>query len=279
MLGVKALTKPGRHGDGQGLHLFVQSSGRRSWVLRYMVDGRSRDMGLGAYPHVGLAAARRKADAARALLGERRDPVDTRRAERAAETIALGRTFRAAAEELIADKAKGWRNPKHRAQWAATLERYAYPEFGDKPVQEVDSDAVMRVLRPIWERVPETASRLRGRIEAVLDAARARGWRDGENPARWKGHLASRLPSARKVKAPEHQPSLPWQQLPAFLAELRRREGISARAIEFAILTAARSGEVRGATWSEIDLDAATWTVPAKRMEAGKMHRVPRSDC
>ena len=234
-------------------------------------------MGLGAFPEVSLAAARQKAAAARTLLQADQDPLDSRRALRAASTLAEGRTFRAAAEELIADKLKGWKNPKHRAQWASTLETYAYPVFGDLPVQQVDSDAVMRVLRPIWERIPETASRLRGRIEAVLDAARARGWREGENPARWKGHLASRLPPARKVKAPEHQPSLPWQHLAGFLAELRRREGVAARAIEFALLTAARSGEVRRATWSEVDLNAATWTIPGKRMKAGRMHRVPLS--
>lgn len=276
-IGAKALIKPGRYTDGQGLHLYVQSPTRRTWVLRYMVAGKSRDMGLGSFPAVSLAKAREKATAARALILDKKDPLDTRRTELAEEIIAEGRTFKAAAEELIKDKSKGWKNPKHRAQWAATLEAYAYPVFGDWPVQKIDSEAVMRVLRPIWDRVPETASRLRGRIEAVLDAARARGWRDGENPARWKGHLASRLPSARKVKVPEHQPSLPWQQLPAFLVELAKREGMSARATELAILTAARSGEVRGATWSEIDLAAATWTIPGKRMKAGKLHRVPLS--
>lgn len=173
------------------------------------------------------------------------------------------------------DKASGWRNPKHRAQWAATLSQYAYSVFGD---WQVDSDAVMRVLRPIWEKVPETASRLRGRIEAVLDAAAARGWRTGDNPARWKGHLAARLPPPpRKVKATEHQPALPWQQMPSFMITLRGREGMAARAVEFAILTAARSGEVRGLTWSEIDLDRTLWTVPARRMKAGRLHEVPLS--
>ena len=269
--------KAGRYTDGQGLQLHVRASGVKAWVLRYMVAGRSRDMGLGPYPDVGLAEARLKAQAARGLIREGKDPVDARAADRLARSIAQERTFRAAAEVLISDKAKGWRNEKHAWQWARTLEFFAYPVFGDWPVQQVDAEAVMRVLRPIWDIKPETASRLRGRIEAVLDAARARGWRTGENPARWKGGLAAMLPSARKVRAPEHHASLPWRDLPAFLQELRRRDGMSARAIEFAILTAARSGEVRGATWSEIDLAAAVWTIPGKRMKAGKLHRVPLS--
>lgn len=244
-------------------------------MLRYMRAGVSHDMGLGSYPEVSLAEAREQAAAARRLIRAGEDPLEQRKQARAASAAARSRTFRAAAAELIADKAKGWRNPKHADQWAATLEAYAYPAFGDWPVARVDSEAVMGVLRPLWERVPETASRLRGRIEAVLDAAKARGWREGENPARWKGHLSARLPSPRKVKATQHHPALAWQQIPAFLVELRRREGVAARAIELAILTAARSGEVRGMTWAELDLTAAVWTIPASRMKAGKMHRVP----
>ncbi len=275
--GVKALVAPGRYTDGDGLHLYVRSPEQRAWVLRYMVAGRSRDMGLGAYPATTLSEAREGVVEARKLLRQGMDPLDVRKASEAEKIGAAFRTFRAAAEELMADKGKGWRNPKHRAQWAATLETYAYPVFGNRPVQEVDSEAVMQVLRPLWERAPETGSRLRGRIEAVLDAATARGWRTGENPARWKGHLASRLPSPRKVKATEHHPALPWSDVAGFLTELRQREGVASRAVELAILTACRSGEVRGMCWGEVDLDAAVWTIPGKRMKAGKPHRVPLS--
>ncbi len=276
-VGVKGQLKPGRHTDGGGLHLYVKDTDRRTWVLRFMRAGKSRDMGLGSFPEVSLAEAREKAATARKLIRAGGDPLDARQSVEAARTAAVAHTFRAAAEELMADKGKGWRNPKHRAQWASTLQSYAFPVFGDWPVQQVDSEAVMRVLRPLWDRAPETGSRLRGRIEAVLDAAAARGWRAGENPARWKGHLASRLPSPRKVKATEHHPALPWGDVAGFVAELRQREGVAARAVEMAILTACRSGEVRGMRWSEVDLDAAVWTVPGKRMKAGKPHRVPLS--
>ena len=267
--------RPGRYTDGGGLHLHVRDARRRAWVLRYMRHGRSRDMGLGPYPEVSLAEARERAASARKLLRDGQDPVQARRAEATAQAASLGHTFRAAAEELLADKARGWRNEKHRWQWQTTLEKHAYPAFGDWPVQQVDSEAVMGVLRPLWERTPETASRLRGRIEAVLDAAKARGWREGENPARWKGHLALGLPSPRKVRAVAHHPALPWSRVSAFMAVLRERPGIAARALEFLILTASRSGEVRGMRWGEVDLDAAVWTVPAQRMKAGKLHRVP----
>jgi integrase len=276
-LGVKVLTKPGRHGDGRGLHLHVRSSGSRAWVLRYMRDGKSTDLGLGPYPDVSLAEARSRADAARALLRDDLDPLAARKKAKIDRRAANQHTFHAAALQLIADKGAGWRNPKHRAQWVSSLEAYAFPVFGHWPIQQVDSEAVMRVLRPLWERVPETASRLRGRIEAVIDAARAQGWFTGENPARWKGHLASRLPSARKVKAQEHFPSLAWRELPAFLRALRLREGVAVKAIEFAVLTAARSGEVRGMVWGEVDFETAIWTIPAARMKAARMHRVPLS--
>jgi integrase len=277
-LGVKALVKPGRYGDGQGLHLYVKGAKQRTWVLRYMKDGKSRDMGLGGYPALSLAEARAKADAARKLLRENLDPLDARQSDKRSVAISSERTFKAAAEALIADKSAGWRNLKHRRQWAATLETHAYPVFGDWPIEKVDVTAVLKALQPIWRKTPETASRLRGRIEAVLDAARARGWREGENPARWKGQLATLLPSPRKVRAPEHRPALPWQQMSPFIRELRLREGMSARAMELAILTAARPGEIRGMTWGEVDFDAMVWTIPGKRMKAGKTHRVPLSD-
>lgn len=274
-LGVKHLTKPGRYRDGDGLQLLVRPSGRRSWLLRWTRDGRTHDMGLGSYPAVSLAEARVAAEAARKLIRAGKDPLAARQAYDAARKIATGRTFKTAAAELIADRASGWRNPKHGAQWEATLVAHVYPVIGERPVQDLDTAAVLEVLRPIWERIPETASRVRGRIEAVLDAAKAQGWRSGENPARWRGHLAALLPSPRKVQAVQHQPALPWPQVPAFLAALAARDGIAARALRFAILTAARSGEVRGMTWGEVDLDAAVWTVPARRMKGGRVHRVP----
>ncbi len=276
-IGVRALVKPGRYTDGDGLHLYVKGADRRAWVLRYMRSGKSRDMGLGAYPATTLAEARERAADARKHIRAGDDPLAVREAVQGEKIATLQQTFRRAAGELMADKGKAWRNPKHRAQWESTLETYAYPVFGDWPAQDVDSDAVMRVLRPLWDRAPETGSRLRGRIEAVLDAAKARGWREGENPARWKGHLASRLPSPRKVKATEHHPALPWSDVGRFLAELRQREGVAAQAVELAILTACRSGEVRGMRWGEVDWDAAVWTIPGVRMKARKPHRVPLS--
>lgn len=278
-LGVKNLVTPGRHTDGEGLHLHVRSAQRRMWVFRYMRQGKTRDLGLGQYPDVSLADARNAAAAARALLSAGKDPVEARRAEEAAraeaEQHATERTFRRAAEDLIASKSSGWKNEKHKAQWPATLEAYAYPTLGDMAVTEIDTAHVLKVLQPIWNEKTETASRLRGRIEAVLDAAKVNGWRAGENPARWKGHLASILPPVAKTKRVEHHPALPWARIGDFMEALRKRTGSAARCLEFAILTAARSGEARGVTWREIDTQAGIWTVPAARMKAGREHRVP----
>jgi integrase len=250
--------------------LVVQSSGSRSWMLRYQLNGRRRDMGLGPYPEIGLARAREKAMEARRLVKEGRDPL----AERA-RTSAL--SFKAAAEALIENKRPGWRNAKHAAQWAATLETYAYPKLGPLDVKAVGTGAVLDVLRPIWTTKPETASRVRQRIEAVLDYAAAMGTRSGDNPARWRGHLDNLLPRPSKVKKVEHHAALDWREAPAFMAELAKREGIAAKALEFTIMTAARSGEVRGMKWNEIDREAAVWTVPAERIKASKEHRVPLS--
>jgi integrase len=242
-------------------------------------------MGLGPVgePPAGvpLAKARTLAGEARALLRDGRDPLIERKASRLsrqqAETEASERTFRATAKALVDSKRSGWRNVKHAAQWWATLEAYAFPMIGDLPVSAVGTDDVLRVLRPIWERVPETASRLRQRIEAVLDAARVKGWRTAENPARWKGHLAGELPQPRKVKRVRHRPALVWQDMGAFMAELAERDGISAQALRVVILTAARTGEVRGMRWREVDLNAKVWAVPGDRMKAGKLHRVALS--
>jgi integrase len=219
------------------------------------------------------------ADAAKALMRQGIDPIAQRQqqresaARRAVE--ATERTFKAAAEALIEAKKPGWRNEKHAAQWSATLESYAYPVIGAKAAADVTTEDVLAVLRPVWSRAPETATRLRQRIEAVLDAAKVQGWRTGENPARWKGHLAHQLPPPRKVKAVEHHPALPWQQLAPFMEALKKKEGMAAKALRFAILCAARSGEVRGARWKEIDAAEKVWTVPGARMMAGRIHRIP----
>ena len=226
-------------------------------------------MGLGPYPELTLAAARGKAlEIRRKVKLEGRDPLAERRREEV-------RTFRAVAEALIASKRDGWRNARHRHQWASTLETHVYPTLGDRDVREIDTPAVLAVLRPIWSKTPETASRVRGRIEAVLDYATAMKARTGANPAQWKGNLAHLLPKARKVRQVVHHPALDWRQAPAFMAELAKRQGVGARALAFAIMTAARSGEVRGMTWAEVDDDLMVWTVPAARMKAGREHRIP----
>jgi integrase len=261
---------PGRHGDGtvKGLMLVVRDSGARGWVLRYQIGGRRRDMGLGPYPEVGLADARDAALENRRLIRNGVDPLAQR-------TRTKLRTFKETAEALIESKKPGWRNAKHATQWTNTLKTYAYPKLGSMDVKTVDTDAVLDVLRPIWTGKTETASRVRQRIEAVLDYATAIKARTGENPARWKGHLDHLLAKPSKVRAVEHHAALDWREAPAFMAELAKREGISPRALAFTILTAARSGEVRGMRWSEIDLEVNVWTVPASRIKAGKEHRVP----
>jgi len=274
-----------RFGDGEGLYLQVASGNAKSWLFRYTLRGKAREMGLGSAGDppdgVPLAKARILAGEVRARLRAGVDPITDRNAERAAlvraEAEAAERTFKAAATALVESKKAGWRNAKHAAQWLATLEAHAFPVIGDLPVTTIATDDVLRVLRPIWERIPETASRLRQRIEAVLDAARVKGWRAGENPARWKGHLAGELPQPRKVKRVRHRPALAWQDIGTFMAALTKRDGISAQALRFTILTAARTGEVRGMRWREVDLETKVWTVPGDRMKAARMHRVPLS--
>jgi integrase len=277
--------RPIRIGDGDGLYLQIAPGGTKSWLLRYMLRGKQREMGLGPAGdpprRIPLAKARSLAGQARALLLEGRDPLVERQAEQAARRRAASdaneRTFRAVAIALADSKRAGWRSAKHAAHWLASLEAYAFPVLGDVPVGDVDTDRVLNVLRPVWERIPQTASRLRQRIEAVLDAARMRGWRTGDNPARWKGHLSGELAPPRRVKRVRHHPALAWQNTPAFMRALTERDGTAARALRFAILTAARVGEVRGARWREIDLDANMWIVPGDRMKTSRMHRVPLS--
>src|SRR5581483_5821748 len=272
--------RKGMHHDGGGLYL--RSDGKRqcSWLFRYTLNGRQRFMGIGPYPVVTLADAREKADALRRLIKvEGKDPLAERNAVRATARLEAAKaiTFKQCADKCIAAQSAGWRNEKHAAQWRATLATYAYPVIGDLPVQAVDVGLVLNILEPIWTAKPETATRLRGRIESVLDYAKARGWRDGENPARWRGHLDKLLAPRAKVRTVEHHTALAFAELPAFMTTLREQEGIAAAALEFLILTAARTGEVIGARWSELDMVESAWTVPAARMKAHREHRVPLS--
>ena len=275
---VAALSKPGRYSDGGGLYLRIdrRPDGLRcSWVFRFQWRGATKEMGLGSYSQISLAEARKARDIAASAAREGQDPIATRAGAREANAGKL--TFGDAARALMAAKESEWRNAKHRAQWRMTLETYAAPLWS-MPIDEVDTEAVLGVLQPIWQAKPETASRLRGRIEAVLDAARAKGHiaRNEANPARWKGHLDKLL--AKRVKLSRgHHAALPFQEIPAFVTRLREREAMAAMALEFLILTAARSGEVLGATWQEIDWEARLWAVPASRMKAGREHRVPLS--
>jgi integrase len=276
-LKVEKAKKPGLYADGGGLYLRVTPEGARNWVLRYMLDRRPRWMGLGPLALYGLKEAREKALDARRKRHEGIDPIDARRAERARQRLEAAKaiTFKECAEAHITSHREGWRNAKHAGQWAATLATYAYPVMGALPVQAVDTGLVLKVLRPIWTAKPETASRVRGRLESILDFAKVSGYREGENPARWRGHLDKLLPAHSKVRQVEHHAALPYAELPAFLASLREQEGIAPRALEFLILVAGRTGEVIGARWTEIDLLDKTWTVPAARMKAKREHRVP----
>jgi integrase len=266
---VRNLDEAGRYADGNGLYLVVDPSGAKRWMLRTVVRGKRCDIGLGSLSLVSLAEAREKALQFRKIARSGDDPLAIRRRGEATPT------FEQLAGELHASKKPEWRNQKHAAQWLSTLKSYALPKIGRRRVDDVDTDAVLSVLRPIWSEKPETASRVRQRLEAVLDYATAIGKRQGDNPARWRGHLDHLLPKPSKVRVVQHHAALDWRDLPAFMANLRTRDGVAAKALAFTILTAARSGEVRGMRWSEVDLDAGVWTVPGTRMKAGKEHRVP----
>jgi integrase len=282
---TRAASKPGMYADGGGLYLQVTPGGA-SWIYRYMLKGCAREMGLGPLALYGLHDARAKALDARRLRHEGVDPIEARRAARAKERLDTARvmTFKQCADSYIKAHRAGWRNAKHAAQWEATLATYAEPIIGGLPVQAVDTALVMKVLElevrdatSLWTAKPETASRLRGRIESILDWAKVRGYREGENPARWRGHLDKLLPPRAKVRKVEHHAALPYSELPNFMVALRAQDGVAARALEFAILTAARTGEVLGARWGEIDTAEKLWTIPSERMKAGKEHRVPLS--
>ncbi|WP_313045194.1 phage integrase central domain-containing protein [Brevundimonas sp.] len=263
------IVEPGRYSDGGGLYLVVGQGQSRKWVFRFKWRGRLVDMGLGAAASVTLGKARERAAEARKLLADGLNPLEAKRADQGVPT------FGEIADRLVSDLGPQWRNEKHRAQWKTTLEKDA-AKLRPIRVDAVETADVLAVLKPIWATKPETASRLRGRIERVLDAAKAKGFRSGENPARWRGHLDHLLPKRQKLTRGHHA-ALPFEKVPGFVADLRERDAVAAMALEFAIYTAARSGEVRGATWAEIDLAAKVWTVPADRMKAGRIHRVPLS--
>jgi integrase len=277
---VTRANTPGMYADGGGLYLQVTANGARTWIYRYQLNKRPREMGLGPAHSVSLAEARSKRDDARKQKVDGVDPIEARKRAKAEALLAeaSGVTFRAAAERYIKAHTAGWKNAKHAAQWTATLEAYVYPVVGDLAVGAVDTGLVLKTIEDIWATKPETASRVRGRVESILDWARVRGYRQGENPARWRGHLDKLLPARSRVRRIEHHAALPYADLGTFMTALKARDGLSARALEFAILTAARTGEVIAATWSEFDLVAGTWTVPAERMKAKREHRVPLSD-
>ena len=279
-LAVRRKKKAGLYGDGGGLYLQVSANGAKSWIFRFKSDGQTRYMGLGSFITVSLSDARNVALECRKLRLQGIDPISHRRDVCSAAQLAaaMPMTFDDCRDAYIAAHGHGWRNEKHRSQWANTLRTYASPIVGNLSIQAIDVALVMKVLEPIWKAKPETAGRLRGRIERILDWAKVSGYRDGENPARWRGHLDQLLPARTKVQKVRHHPSLPFTELPDFITRLRERPDIAARALEFVILTAARTGEALGAIWHEVDLDGRTWTVSADRMKGGREHRVPLSD-
>ena len=278
---ARKLKQPGRHRVSENLYLQVKPSGTASWLFRYTLDGDPHWMGLGSYSDFSLEEARQRARDHRQLKTDKLDPLEAKRAKLMAAKLEAAKavTFQKCAEEYIAAHSVGWKNAKHRAQWPTSLKTYVYPEIGELPVASIDTTLVLKVLQPIWTEKTETASRVRQRIEAVLDFAKTSGYRTGDNPARWAGHLENLLAKPSKVNGgKKHHPALAYAELPEFMAELRGNNFVSARALEFTILTAARSGEVIGATWDEVDFAEKIWTIPAKRTKAGNEHKVPLSD-
>lgn len=267
---IKALAKPGRYADGGGLYLVVDASGARRWIFLFRWAGRRQEMGLGGFPTVTLAKAREKAREAGGQLGDDVNPIAARKALRTIPTFAV------LANEVLALKAAGFRREKSSAIWKRTIETYA-AELGPQRVDRIDTSAVVKAMRPIWDAKPETGHKARGVIEAVLDAAKVKRFRSGENPAAWRGNLEHLLPKRRKLTR-GHQRALPFTDAPAFMRRLREHTGMAALALEFAILCASRTGEVLGATWDEINLSAQVWTIPAQRMKSGREHRVPLTD-
>ena len=290
-LKVERLKAPGLHSDGGGLYLQISANGARSWIFRYRMGGRKtpRDMGLGSLNDVSLAAARLNAAAKRGQIQQGIDPIEARKRDKVVAALDLSKaiTFKDCAEAYIAAHREGWRNEKHAAQWTATLEAYAYPKLGKLPVRDVDVGHVLKVLEQkcddlegkptFWSGKTETASRVRGRIEVILDWAKVRQYRAGENPARWRGNLEHSLPARNKVQKVTHHAALPYAEMGTFMQSLRHEEATAARALEFLILTATRTSEAIGVRWDEIDQDKALWVIPADRMKTGKEHRIPLS--
>jgi len=276
---VAKLTKHGRYSDGGGLYLQVSVTGTKSWLLRYMRHGQARHAGLGPFPATSLAEARARAQEAHRLLWNGKDPIAERHERIAAAKAeqASSITFKQAAERYVTAHESAWRSKKHRAQWAQSLSTYVYPTIGSVAVSRIAVEHVLQVLEPIWTTKTETAARIRGRIESVLDWAKVRGMRRGENPARWRGHIDALLPKPSKVAKVEHFEAMPCGNIPAFLARLRAVNSTPARALELTILTAARTSETRFATWDEIDLRNAVWIIPAVRMKREREHRIPLS--
>ncbi|MDP5211113.1 site-specific integrase [Microbulbifer sp. 2205BS26-8] len=278
---IEGIKAPGKYDDGDGLRLIVRASGAKSWVLRYQLHGKRREMGLGSLDDVGLKKARAEAGVQRKLILQGVDPVnERRRIQQQQKSVAQSKkaqraTFKDVADFYIQSHREGWKSAKHAQQWENTLKQYAHPVIGDKAPCEITTDHVLKILKPIWLGKSETASRVRNRVELVLDAAKARGLREGENPARWRGHLDKLLPKRSKVRKVKHHSALPWAELPAFIREVSKREGLAFSAIELTILTATRTSEALEATWDEVDFITKTWTIPGERMKAGKTHRVP----
>jgi integrase len=275
---AELVQQPGKYRIGPRVTLACARPGRGTAELRYMLHGRTRWMGLGGWPEVSVVEIRRKAEAAVELLHQGIDPLEQKAAEKQAAAVAAARstTFARAASRYLADNETAWRNPKHRAQWRSTLTTYA-ASIANTPVADIDTPAVYAAISPIWSGKPETASRVRGRIEAVLGYAIAQRWRPGPNPATWKGNLEHLLPKKGKVRVVKHHAALPYHELPEFMRELATRDGVAVLALRFLILTAARSGEVRLARWNEVDLRRDVWVVPPSRMKAHREHRVPLS--
>jgi integrase len=276
---VAKLNEPGRYGDGHGLYLQINPNGVKSWLLRYERSGKERWLGLGPIHTIDLAEARERARRARQQLLDGIDPIDAKKAQRAAAALEAAKsiTFEDAARQYYAAHEGSWSNAKHRQQFLHTMRDYVLPKIGRLSVAAIDIGQVLRCIEPIWHDKAPTASRVRARIESVLDWATARQYRQGDNPARWKGHIENLLPAPNKIARTEHHAALPYAELPALMAALAERPVIGTRALEFLILTAARAGEVVGATWDEIDFNTSTWTIPAKRMKASREHRVPLS--
>lgn len=278
---VEALRDKGYYADGGNLYIKVSATGSKSWILLYTIGGKTREMGLGGYPDVSLSNARDVADEQRKLIKlDGVDPIAKRQADRDALRLADSKriTFEQAANQYIDSHRKGWKNAKHAEQWGNTLRDYAHPIFGNLPIAAIDTALILKAIEPIWQTKTETASRVRGRIESILDWASSRGYRTGDNPARWRGHLDNLLPARSKVQKVKHHAALQIAELGQFMSDVRSQQGTAARTLEFCILTACRTGEVIGAKWDEVDFNNDTWTIPAERMKAGKEHRVPLSN-